>query len=487
MSRLDFSMYAQLFSKDRNIVVQSAEHIKHALAMASVADIFAIRHHFGYGYHQYYQHEDWKTFDPSALIDKVDSGAFLAICSLGTFHSNGYYRERCLNQLAEIGSGLALPYVFLLLNNWVPAIRQQAIKVSLQLLKTATMTEVISALCFFEAAERGQRQAARDTAAIYVAIREKIFDITPERIAQEPIYVRRLCYKILLKGEPQLPMQILLQLLEQERDIGNRIIVARAIMVRKPEDAVVDMLCHDRVASVRLFALMKKYKQKGLWAGITSFLMDKNASIRAFVGYCLRKRGDDVAEFYRRQLAQEPSAIAIRGIGETGKANDAALITPYLEPDTAPAFLKAAVVSTARLIGQQSEAMLLQMLFHKNAGKIAYQLIRKMKIPVSPKLCYDSYLSAETELTKARVLSLLLYSTVDTWERMLCMLKLFNILSYSYKCAVDSQILYSSDYTKPDKNIIEQIEEAMTKADLKPHVRNTLELSLKYWKAQGGV
>lgn len=42
----------------------------------------------------------WREVDPGKIEKNVaDRGAFLWILRLGTFHPNGYYREKCVRRL----------------------------------------------------------------------------------------------------------------------------------------------------------------------------------------------------------------------------------------------------------------------------------------------------------------------------------------------------------------------------------------------------
>lgn len=63
-------------------------------------------------------YEDWSKFNPLELRSKFSNiEYYINILILGSFHPNGFYREKCIILLQQYEQ--ALPFIFLRLNDWV--------------------------------------------------------------------------------------------------------------------------------------------------------------------------------------------------------------------------------------------------------------------------------------------------------------------------------------------------------------------------------
>lgn len=68
---------------------------------------------------------DWDKVDLKGVRGQFESDRdYVFTLILGSFHPNGYYRERCTRELAEYQD--TLPYMVLRVNDWVEVIRQSA-------------------------------------------------------------------------------------------------------------------------------------------------------------------------------------------------------------------------------------------------------------------------------------------------------------------------------------------------------------------------
>ena len=72
---------------------------------------------------------DWRNVDLDELLHIVGLYSYLWMLRLGTFHSNGYFRQRCIEKLADVDkTNDYLCYVVLRLNDWVLEVRSAAFK-----------------------------------------------------------------------------------------------------------------------------------------------------------------------------------------------------------------------------------------------------------------------------------------------------------------------------------------------------------------------
>ena len=98
----------------------------------------------------------WKDVDPEKLVKSVeDREAALWILRLGTFHPNGYYREKCVRKL--IGDKSSVPFLLLRLNDWARVVRDIAGGVA-DTVKMLSVEEIIASLPYLEKVEHGFRR-----------------------------------------------------------------------------------------------------------------------------------------------------------------------------------------------------------------------------------------------------------------------------------------------------------------------------------------
>lgn len=79
-------------------------------------------------------------------------------------------------------------------------------------------------------------------------------------------------------------------------------------------------------------------------------LLDRSPSVRAVAQWALRQTGAEPGDYYRERLIAQQDPRAIPGLGETGNAGDAHLLSPFLvhqRPRT-----RAAAVRALRRLGQ---------------------------------------------------------------------------------------------------------------------------------------
>lgn len=141
----------------------------------------------------------------------------LLIC--GSAHPNGYFREQCLKHLANECD--VLPYIFLRMNDWVPAIRLTAMKLlPEQLMRIQSCTEIIQAMPLAEYVRRGQRvrRDADFSMDELDAVLMRRFAVEPNAVQCSPVSLRRLCYKVFLLHPDAEYAELMLHFIRTEQD-----------------------------------------------------------------------------------------------------------------------------------------------------------------------------------------------------------------------------------------------------------------------------
>ncbi len=80
----------------------------------------------------------------------------IAFLGFGSFHPNGYYRQRCAEALADYPN-VALPFLFLRLNDWVSPVGGAAQIACKTVLETCHTEAMLSALPYLQKAKAGSR------------------------------------------------------------------------------------------------------------------------------------------------------------------------------------------------------------------------------------------------------------------------------------------------------------------------------------------
>lgn len=425
---------------------------------------------------------DWNQVIPP-IHKGIDDESLFAVLVAGTFHPNGYYRERCLVALEAYG-GRALPFALLLVNNWVAEIRDKAFAISKRLYGQATTRQVLDSLWFLEYIRQGRRRSDQIWQQLYHAAKLRIVQMTetlsPSDILKETVFTRRLYYKMLAEGGT-LDDGMALTLLKREKDMFNKIKLADYLLELQPiSDEIMAALLKNKVGAIRLAALHRKEKQaNGLWLGAEAFLFDPNRSVREFTVYlCHKYRGADPVMLYRQHMAIDPQPGVIAGLGETGSQEDAALVMPFLKSEQ-PAVLKAAITAIASLLNRDAADILYRFVQHPHGGKTAFRLMLKMKMRIPCRRLYLDYLSSDSEILHQRIFRLI--CTGSNWDKAPWLIRLYNSLPPELLPIAWDQLLYwQVGYMKPTYSERKAVEDALhDTVSLPKKLRQSIEFSLK--------
>lgn len=104
---------------------------------------------------------DWSSLSLNSILrafcgkDQGEDRKYVLI--LGTFHPNGYFRERCMEELAK-ESG-ALPYLMLRANDWVEPVREKAFFLLNRYIASCSVEEILFSMPVLEKLESSGRRS----------------------------------------------------------------------------------------------------------------------------------------------------------------------------------------------------------------------------------------------------------------------------------------------------------------------------------------
>ena len=421
-------LYPALLSRDEQLVNSAAEAIYTYVESLDAPKIIKLSLRF----REYTSMEwsvEWKNVSLSDIRETVlNENAYLSILRLGTFHPNGYFREKCMLALKD--DETSLPYIALRLNDWAAPVRDTAYRILTERLPDIRTDTAIEMLPFIEQAKRGERYQIRQLQEVEDVVTRKILrhpdEISLDRIRDYIPATRRLLYKILILPDI-LSKDAARRLFDREKN-GNEkaLIISRILKYYDCSEEELIRFMKDKNPIVRKKALEIRYERFGdAWPGLEACLLDNARGIRSDACYILRRHTDfDILSFYKSALHTPQEAVAILGIGENGAKKDADLLTEYLYADT-PKLVKFAMKSLSSLGAPGLDEIYWQYLDDADVtiSKAAYEAVRKSCIHYGAERLYQAYQSCQNYHTRKYLLYLL--AQEPSWERLPYLLLLY--------------------------------------------------------------
>lgn len=431
---------------------------------------------------------DWKNADISRKHFKhLSMEEYITVLKLGTFHYNGYFREKCMEAAAEYDG--SLPFLMLRLNDWVEVIREKAFLLVQNRLKQCPPEEIILSLPCFGKVQNSQRRKSE-----YITYLEKeieyflektIRQINIDKINQYEIFVRNSIYRYISRIAV-LEIEKMEQLVDSSKDsYGKRVLIQGILKNYECSDNKLKEYLHNKSVIVRRRALEKLYGRLGdAWQGIEELLLDKSKKIREDVSYIIEKHTDfPILNFYVQKLETGPAVIPILGVGEHGTIKESKLLLPFLE-STDARITKAALISCGYLIGAKNEGLYWKYLSDRRPGiaKQAYLIVDKLDIHYGAAMLYEAYQKNREFDERKYFLNLLLKE--PSWSRLPFLLLLFDsetenpVMEYK----IFEKISNRNMYAKVSRQQAEEIRHAfeVMRDRIPKELKKKIEWDLKY-------
>jgi hypothetical protein len=255
--------------------------------------------------------------------------------SVKSFFADGRVRERAVRLLAESGSLAALPVLGLRAADWVPQVREVAREAIIDRLADDTDGAALVAIAPMALllAER------REGSWLAEQVTRRLADASSRHVVghlvgSPDLRLRRAAYHVLIiAGTLELGRAV--QAAVRDPDIVIRIgcaEFAKQLATDANSIPVIRRMLASHTPAVRAETLLA-LNRIGDLDTITAALPDRSSLVRGTARFCLRARGIDVAELYRRLFSGDAGAVtpgAVAGLVEAGTAADTSLITPLL-------------------------------------------------------------------------------------------------------------------------------------------------------------
>lgn len=408
----------------------------------------------------------WEKVDLDVWETVIESrGAYLWVLRLGTFHPNGYFRERCIERLA--GDRESVKVVILRLNDWAEPVRKAAQQMVNLWIKQLSAEELVACLPYLEKVKYGCRRNHQMLAdleeLVAQRIQEQLQTVDLKSLGRYDIKARKYLYGLLLEHR-FLSKDEVNYVLNHEKNSQCQFLLM-TMLLKHYEFSIeeLDKYINHKSKVVQRKALEQKYSiVKDYWDGLEEMLLASSASVRGQAGYILQKHTDiDVVAYYAQQLDAQllsisQKKICIWGIGEYGSSADADKLVPYLESDE-EGIVKHTLHAVSRLLGTEADEIFWKYLQDERSviQRAAYREIMANNISYGAKRVYELFISTDSVSLKEKLAHQ--FHRENSWDRLPYLLRLFWYEEETIRTVLQSYAYNRSVYGKITQEAAENI------------------------------
>ncbi|MBO4688035.1 MAG: hypothetical protein J5636_05935 [Clostridiales bacterium] len=426
-------MYSHITSEDPEIVKEASGIIADYLRTLDIRALLRLSDDFRQTTSLMWS-IDWSRTDITKIEQIVaNEETFLWLMRLGTFHPNGYFRERCTWRLRS--DPPSYMYILLRLNDWVDQVCDCA-KEALNDFSQMTLDDLMMCLFAMEKLRRCERLNIFTYREIKEKLAKRLRELTPviekAQMLRYDDMTRRACYRLLLEQQCLSADEIRGILSWEPHPQCQILLISMYLSYGDISEEELDEFLTHKSLIVRRFALERKYDLTGKpWAGMEDMLLSPSASIRSDVRYILRKHTDmDFRSYYLEHLGRQDARITVKkicilGLAETGKPEDADLLRDYLSENNA-GITKNTLHALGSLRASDFHEVFWKYLQDERTPIMvqAYREIASHNIRYGGKKIYDLFIETSSEHLRKKLAYLL--NAENYWDRIPYILMLYN-------------------------------------------------------------
>ncbi len=310
----------------------------------------------------------WRDLPPAKVADFAGDEHAVALWGVISSHPNGRVREAAIMQLAKVRDGSEFGYLLVRLNDWVEAVQGRAESALRERMHPDNAETLIHWLPLISRLSQWGRAQETHVAGSIVRVLGSAAcrPVIQKGLASRDPVLCRSCFQVVMEMEDVSALPLLEEALRGS-DVMMRFRAAkRRLQLARPEElpGLCALLGRDRSMLVRREALEALSQRNPAEAKepLLKALLDPHVAIRELAAFHLsRSYGFDSRSYYRERVATESGKklkIALRGLGETGTADDMAILRPFFDSSDLP-LRKAAFLAATRLRGANVDELLL--------------------------------------------------------------------------------------------------------------------------------
>lgn len=306
-------------------------------------------------------------------------------------HPNGYKRENAIRRIGMLEEPIAIPYLLIRVNDWVPQVRDAAKEAILRIRTSENATAFVNCLPnLFHLELCGREDHSEFIAKItnYLTQPENKQALI-EALHSEKPKVARCAAKLAFNNHPDEKETIAIKCLKHS-DVVVRDIAASNFRYISSANlpTIFEIALHDPYMPVRREAFqiyLRNYPTEKPKIA-QDFLFDRHVSMREIAIKALQGAGTDVKYIYVKVLSNREASIlrtrcSISGLAYLQAQEETQRIMSYLH-DTTPSIRKSVAQALEKLHGDKYKETYVRLLNDESpsVAKEAIRLIQKLKI-----------------------------------------------------------------------------------------------------------
>ncbi len=292
---------------------------------------------FGYGGCAVFHWQEIMPEHLEALPAGLSDGELACVLGLLACHPSGWVREKAIGKLRNIEGPVPFPFLLIRCSDWVPAVRTQAWAAVRERLVAAQAPTAARHLALVETVRKAERV---DFQEMGVQI-ERLIGENLAPAACEDVWktADRRLKRALASHATRWPMlaDVLIGCGRTDADPVVRTMALQAQIARADAESALAWGLKDRVVTVRRMGWRHlRESAPDSVAILKAGLMDAHASLREEARFwAARMHSLEPRTVYREAVANartaQDLAIGLSGLGETGTADEADSIAPYID------------------------------------------------------------------------------------------------------------------------------------------------------------
>jgi len=280
------------------------------------------------GFYDTLKHCNISKSDIDYYCQNFSNEECLTLYAIATLNGSGHVREKALKYLAGTNNEKAIPFIVYRLADWVPIVRQTALKCISNFKKTDFINALVENLSIFEWLQKVERT---DLSPVYADIMNFVVVDNRKFVLDN---FRSFSDRTRILIAKQITNSKSVQLTELTMLIGDKNFLVRNCVLSHFEKLTQNenkKLLADKSARVRLQVLYKLKNKEDFTKIVFPFLSDNSASLREFARYSLRAITNDFATVYNNNLKARKNVIgALKGLAEINARAFSESVIPYL-------------------------------------------------------------------------------------------------------------------------------------------------------------
>ena len=402
----------------------------------------------------------WKDVDVSRIErNAADKRDFFAVMAIGSFHPDGYFREKCIKKLKELDG--SLPYLFIGMNDWVGEVRRAAEDAVFYRLKICSTAELLHSVYYavrLRSCLRRSGNAAEDAISMIKSRFSDGNEIAAEKISAMELCERRAFYD-LAADEKTISAKMAEEYINCEKNtLLQSFLIGRMLSLYDISDETAKRWLRSRSGVVRKNALQFMYDHgKADAETAKDFLLDEKKSMRELAAFIVQKYDPDFdfTDYYLKELDGDKRYAAVLGLGELSDAKKAEKPLREMLSDNDEKTAALALTSLSHIIGDRGGDIYFGYLTSKSKkiAAAAYRAAMSAKPLFGADNLYQLYRSVNDPVLKRRLIMLMMHE--DSWERIPYLLEVYGSEGIAFQIA--KAVSQRNVYAKISSELAERI------------------------------